>query len=406
VAELHAARIVDGLPTTPDPAIRRSVEAMLKVECYDGQSSDAFAKAIVGPDVVPESRPLAWAHRQLLMRDTQVLQNLAALRADRLPPWNWRLPHHRSHRIAAEAGIRAALWFALAAAFFVLTGWPASSAALSLVSVIIGLGAVTSDPRAITRIGLILLPVCSALGGVFGFVVLDGASDFPLLAIGLAPFVVGPALLMASSDRQIATLGRLTLVFTTSIFPPSNPQSYDPRSYVFSFILVCAAAAVLFVAQIVIPPVSDVRKKRHLITMARCAFASVLDARSKCTPPEEEMFRDAVRISQIIATETGGSAGADSVRETLCQFDRAALIRSCNDKLKKLSGGPAGKGVEDARRALKNGETDAIRAAARQLGEGRGEALELSDLHGALLALADLMDMKNAHNSCFVGDPK
>ena len=57
---------------------------------------------------------LAWILKELLRRDEQVRQNLAALQTDGRPPWHWRPLIYRSHRAAVESGIRAAIWVALA----------------------------------------------------------------------------------------------------------------------------------------------------------------------------------------------------------------------------------------------------------------------------------------------------
>ena len=51
----------------------------------------------------------------------------------------WRAPLYRSPRIAAEAGVRAAIHFILIAIIFVMAGWPSTELCLSLAAVIIGL---------------------------------------------------------------------------------------------------------------------------------------------------------------------------------------------------------------------------------------------------------------------------
>src|SRR3984893_17013532 len=94
----------------------------------------------------------------------------------------------RSHRLAGEAGLRAGLWMAMVSACLVLSGWPLTDVALTQGAVLIGLGATTPNPRGFTLLGLIVTPIAAMLAGVLEFVVL-GVTQFPLLAIGLAPFV-------------------------------------------------------------------------------------------------------------------------------------------------------------------------------------------------------------------------
>jgi hypothetical protein len=79
-----------------------------------------------------------------------------------------------------------------------------------------------------TALALVAGSIAGILAGVLEFVVLDGVDAFPLLAIGLAPFVIAAALLMTSPNRTVSALGRLSLIFAVSIFSPSNPQTYDP----------------------------------------------------------------------------------------------------------------------------------------------------------------------------------
>jgi len=136
----------------------------------------------------------------------------------------WRTPLHRSHRTAAVAGVRAALCVALASAFFVLAGWPSTDVALSLVAVVIGLGAVTPNPQGFTIMALIAAPIAAILAGTLEFLILDGATEFPLLALALAPFIIGATIAKTLPNPIVAALGRLDLIFILIVFSPSNPQ--------------------------------------------------------------------------------------------------------------------------------------------------------------------------------------
>ena len=158
------------------------------------------------------------------MRDS-----LEALRAGNYPLRQWRAPLYRSPRIAAEAGVRAAIHFILIAIIFVMAGWPTTALCLSLAAVIIGLSATAPDPRAFTTLAVFAMPIACLLAGILKYLVFNGVSEFQLLAIGLAPLVIGAALLITLPSGILPPLGRLSLVFTLVILAPSNPQSYDPR---------------------------------------------------------------------------------------------------------------------------------------------------------------------------------
>ena len=173
VAELHAARVLNMVPVGR-PAVRdQSISALEKDE---SEGADVLSAA-----------PAAWAVGELLRRDREVRDDLSALKSGEAPQRAWRTPFFRCHRLAADAGVRAALWLALPSVFFVLAGWPSADASLGLVAVIIGLGATTPNPRAFTVIALIATPIAVVLAGVLEFLILDGVSQFPLLALGLAP---------------------------------------------------------------------------------------------------------------------------------------------------------------------------------------------------------------------------
>src|SRR5882757_8119470 len=170
VAELHAVRVLNMMPVA-EPAVRDRAIAALETDEGEGAATPLPAA------------PAAWAVRELRRRDREVRDDLSALKSGEAPQRAWRTPFFRCHRLAASVGVRAALWLALPSAFFVLAGWPSAEASLALVAVIIGLGATTPSPRAFTVIALIATPIAAVLAGVLEFLVLDGVTQFPLLAL-------------------------------------------------------------------------------------------------------------------------------------------------------------------------------------------------------------------------------
>ena len=136
--------------------------------------------------------------------------------------------------------------FTLIAILFVMTGWPTTEVCLSLVAVIIGLGSTAPDPRMFTAIAVVATPIACLLAGILKYFVFNGVSEFPLLAIGLAPVVIGLALLIAHPNRMLSSLGRLTLVFTMAILAPSNPQNYDPQLFVITTLFACLSSILTY----------------------------------------------------------------------------------------------------------------------------------------------------------------
>src|SRR5262249_36572863 len=108
---------------------------------------------------------------------------------------------------------------------------------------------------------------------------------------------------------------------------PSNPQSYDPYTFLFSVLFLCTGIAVLLAGQLLVPPVSGERRQRWLLASARRELEHALSGRDRRWAPEEAMFRDAVPIAQLTAATAPGPHQRAILGEALSYFDQAAAIR-------------------------------------------------------------------------------
>ncbi|MCC8944847.1 FUSC family protein [Bradyrhizobium sp. Arg62] len=269
------------------------------------------------------------ARSEVLLRGEKVSQDLLALSSAKWPRRMWRAPLYRSYRIAAESAVRAALWLAITSAFYVWAGWPAASVSLSFVTLMIGLGATTPKPRAFTAIALVAAPIAIVLTGILEFFILNGADDFPLLAIGLAPFVIGAALLVTSSNLLWSSLGRAILPFIMLLLAPSNPQTYNPQAFLFTSVFIIAAAALLLATQTLIPPLSHDKRRMQLLAEARSELQELSFKNGEA--PEEAMFRDASRLGQFLSA--GGAEDSEALAEMVSCFDQSTMIRRDGSKL-------------------------------------------------------------------------
>ena len=391
VAELHAARALTALPIAADPDFREWLIAELERGGATASPPFPLGRDRKSGDGAfgPLAAALEWGSAELLRRDAEVRQGLAALGSGVRPPRVWRTPFYRSHRIAAEAGVRASVYLAAAAVFFVLGGWPASDAALSLVVVLIGLGATTPAPLAFTTMALVAAPIAAVLAGTLEFLILDGVTAFPLLAIGLAPLVMGAAILVTWPNPLVSALGRLNLIFGLAVFAPANPQTYDPQAFLFTSLFVCMAAALLLAAQLLLPPVSDERRLRWLTISARRDLDRLLSRGERRLSAEEAMFRDAVRIGQIVAA--GGAAPQHRVvlEQTLSCFDQAAMIRLCDARLARLADAPLAPLAGKARTVLVARDTERVRRAVDRLRDA--EPVGAGAAAGGALVLASIV---------------
>lgn len=331
----------------------------------------------------------AWAARELLRRHHEVSEDLLALRSARWPLRLWRAPLYRSWRAAVESGVRATAWFAIASIFYVWAGWPATSVSLSFVALIAALGATTPKPRAFTALAVIGAPIAIVLTGILEFVILDGADAFPLLAIALAPFTVGSALLMTSKNLLWSSLGRVNLPFTLLILAPSNPQTYNPHAFLVTSLFIIVAASLLLAVQTLIPPVSDDKRRRWLLAEARRELQERV--RPNGEAPEEATFRDASRIQQFLAA--GGTQDSRALAEMLACFDQSAMLRLCDAKLMQFIDGPFATLAREAREAIVMRDAAALRAIAPRFREQapQKESIE-ADVAACLVLTSNVVD--------------
>ncbi|GKQ53096.1 FUSC family protein [Bradyrhizobium sp. Ce-3] len=353
------------------------------------------ARALTASHTDLEPDASAWKMRELLRRDDHVCQDLLALRSVKWPSRSQRAPLYRSFRIAADTAVRAALWFAIASTLFVWAGWSAASASLYLVATVAALGVTTPNPRDFAAIALVGAPVAVLLAGILEFVVLDGADAFPTLAIALAPFAIGAALLLPSQNPVWSGLGRINLIAIPTILAPSNPQSYNPEAFLFTSLFIVAAPAVLLAAQMLIPPVSNEKQRSQLLAEVRGELGP--DNKNSETP-EEATFRDASRIGQFLSAD--GAQDNRAVAELLSCFDRSAMIRLCSTKLTQFADGPLAPLARQAREAIGTRDTAALRAVARVLraNASHKDAIE-AETAECLVLTSDMIDRNSGPNS-------
>jgi uncharacterized membrane protein YccC len=337
-----------------------------------------------------DERAFAWMTTELRRRDSDVLASLASLRQGIAPKREWRAPLYRSHRIAAANGIRAAIYFGLAALVLAAAGWSSADVSLTFVGILIALSALSPDQTAASTVIMVAVPVGCLLAGILEFVVLDGVTAFPLLAIGLLPFVMVPAMLMTIANPALLSFGRAILVFTIAIFAPSNPQTYNPQTFLFSCLFLSLAALLLFICQHLAPPISGMGRLRVLLTEVRRDLAQTTIRPGYLLTREEAMFRDAVRIGQIVVATAHQPTSSSIVDEAIGCFDRAATLRLASAALDMLPSETSAQLREGAIAAVTNADGPALLAVANALTSKAHDGHSPEDASAAL-AVAGLI---------------
>jgi hypothetical protein len=267
-----------------------------------------------------------------------------------------------------RSGLRAFLVVLISGVLFSLGGWPFASQAVSWVAVFIALSANSPNPRAFAASAAIAMPIAALLAGVTEFLILDGVDQFPLLATGMAPSVLAAALLSTSANPKLAGTASLVLVFFPVMFPPTNPQSYNPEIYLFTSVMVITPAILVFVLLQTVLPTSDALRRRWCLTSARTEMHNLLaDGRSRDLK-DEALFRDADRIGRLAALQPAdGDERRDDLHQALDIFGRAAAVRGVRTTLAELSARTGGRLVEDAYSALAAYDPPGLRRAAADL---------------------------------------
>jgi uncharacterized membrane protein YccC len=240
------------------------------------------------------------------------------------------------------------------------------------------------------------MPIAALLAGVTEFVILDGVDQFPLLAIGMAPGVLAAALLVTIPNPGLAGIAALVLVFFPTMLAPTNPQSYNPDTYLFFSFMAITSAILVFVLLRIVLPTSDALRRRWCLASARAEMRDLLAGGRSRRLDDEALFRDADRIGQLAALQPTDD---DERRDDLCQaldiFGRAAAVRRVRTALAELSARTGGRLVGDGYSALVACDPSGLRRAAADLaatatqldhdGQAKARAASLDLIWAALL---------------------
>jgi uncharacterized membrane protein YccC len=292
----------------------------------------------------------AWG---LLIENRRAQDAIEDLQAGRHPPRRIHAPIYRSRAAAVRNGLRAFLVVLISAVLFSLGSWPFASQGVALVGVLIALSANAPSPRVFAASAVIAIPIAALLAGVTEFLILDGVDQFPLLAIGMAPSILAAALLFTIPNPRLAGIAFLVLVYFPVMLSPTNPQSYNPETWLFFSFMAITSVILLFVLLRTVLPTSDALRRRWYLTSARAEMRDLLAGEQSRRLDDEALFRDADRIGQLAAVPPAADdERRDDLREALDIFGLAAAVRRLRTTLAELSARKGGRLVGDGYSAL------------------------------------------------------
>jgi uncharacterized membrane protein YccC len=326
VREVSAARVVSAALADMGPEGDGPRERLLAA--LAGRDQEAMlrrAQDVLDQPGVPDARLIgASAWLVLFEQDRTAAAALADLESDRRPAGSARLQLYRSRRIAIRNGIRSFLAVCLSIAFLALSGWPSTTIALVQISALVGLSATNPNPRGFAVGAMIAMPLVVVVAGVTEFLVLDGADQFPLLMLAMVPPVLAASLMLASGNPTLYGIGFLLLVFVPVVLSPSNPQDYNPQSFLYAGILNVTSVVGLFVLLAVLLPTSDGQRRTWMLASAARDLRVAIEGSRHFDPPAAG-FRDADRVGQFSTLAIDDPEG--DIRHLLRSSDLAAAAR-------------------------------------------------------------------------------
>ena len=136
----------------------------------------------------------------------------------------------------------------------------------------------------------------------------------------------------------------MVLVFFPVMLSPTNPQSYNPETYLFSSLMMITAAVLVFVLVRTLFPTSDALRRHWFLASARAEMRGLLAGGRSGRLDDEALFRDADRIGQLAALQPAdGDQRRDDLRQALDIFGCAAAVRRVRTALAELSARTGGR---------------------------------------------------------------
>ena len=394
VAEVSAASALASLPVATSPSLRSELaQALANVLGEEIRALRLRLQQHLQAGDADAHDALFTCHAlDLFTEDQRAQEAIEDLEADRRPPCHVRTPIYRSRRAAARNGLRAFLAVLISAILFSLGGWPFASFGLALVGTFVALSAVAPSPRMFVAAAVVAIPIAALLAGVTEFIFLDGVDQFPLLAIGMAPCVLGAALLFTLPNARISSIGFLVLVYYPILLSPANPQDYNPETYLFRSFLAIMAVILVFAVLWTILPASDDLRRRWYLKSARAELHDLLAGRRSRHRDDDALFRDADRIGQLAALQPAdGDERRDDLRQALNIFGLAAAARRIHTALAKLSGRTDAHLLGDGYVALAANDASRLRAAAAALAPSTITEFDQDSQAAARTAAANLI---------------
>jgi len=238
---------------------------------------DRVQAGLVSPGALNDSAALLAGDRLADLLDdlARALSGLDASR-DANAEKNRRAAIHLDTEWAVRNGLRAVIAIMLGGAVWIETAWPSGAMMLAGLAPNVVLLSLRERPSS----DAIHLMWGIALGALLGFFyllwVLPQITDFPLLALWLAPPIFLAAAAMTAPPAMFYAIG--FAVFFITLLMPSNPMVYDPAFFLDSAFATLVGAGLTVLAHRYILPVDARALRRHLLDQISADLCRTLSA--------------------------------------------------------------------------------------------------------------------------------
>ena len=234
----------------------------------------AARRLIILPADTPSLRLLADKASAAFIGIAQALNGLELLVADAarpIPPRGQKHLRVPDWLPALVNGGRAFVVIGIVALFWIVTGWPGGSGALTFAAIVVLL----LGPRADQAYGATLLFTLGAiidvvLAAIVLFAVLPGLGTETFgafsLVTGICLVPIGALLAQARQPWQVGLLTGMNTVFVP-LLSPTNPMSYDPLVFYNTALALVAGCTVAAASFRLLPPLSPAFRTSRLLAL-------------------------------------------------------------------------------------------------------------------------------------------
>jgi uncharacterized membrane protein YccC len=264
--------------------------------------------------------------------------------------WIERYEPHTNLTASIVAGVRTAIVMLIGSAFWIATAWPDGSTMVLNLAATCALASASPRPTKMASQMAIGTMFAVLSGFALEFYVYPHIDGFPMLCLGLAPFLV-PALWI-SLKPQYAGYGAGYLIFFCFLAGPDPVPRYDPSAFLndaVALVLSMLMGAIAFA--VLLPPTAPWLKRRLLTDLRHQAVAACTARRPMSRARFDSRTRDLMHQAHLLAADQP-EASREALRWMFSVLEIGHAMLDLRGELDALPREPAYDAEQPWRRAI------------------------------------------------------